>query len=1003
MKQPNTAVKLDTVLRKLFESGLKHDAKASTPIIPINQTPTSIETVLQEVFRRDAELSTLLVEALSLNEINQIVKNIYDAKGTLYDNEDQAISNIKRITTSADWYKVKTVFLRKHKQNLQKYLSTFLETEDANTVAAHIKSILPSKLWYREIEALDTSVYPAPSINDANLVAGKIYNSKGVFNDDEDITIKVITAIKSAKVWFAVKKAFAVRYDTNLQEYLNSFLEIKQLNTVVSHLLKILPKTYWKAETEDLNSPLRPYDPKTGKEKINIYSTPEEALRGKSVKDLADKLDVPLMLGKRIAFSTAEAQKRNMAVAGRKWQPEIDTAPWSDPNREKVLQRLGAQMIYGGSAGGGKQQRQYTLNVYSNPQVEKDTSLDVVCFHEAYMGFSRFPESTLLWMPYGKNTVKLYLDDKQVKLKDPEGKIVKRGNTARYIDNLISVEGQTYHVDDNGRITRPGQKKKWSGLAPSIDSAYATNANREKGLDTLQTILDWVGLVPVIGDFVDAINASIYFSRGRTFEGFLSLIAVLPFAGSVVSGTAKAAYKKILDIITQFRLNRILKITDPVKRQAEFAKVFRAAIEEGGINGRRARRLLELVAGLEKYQRAFRQWRVTFKRALAPYTWIPGFQIIYKQSNNALDIAEREFDNFCESLSKSRDEVIEAVNRKKGKDAANRQLAQQAATDGAEATIKLAGWSRIKAFLKAVVANAKSWFPRSFAQAQANAIAKWFRNLVITSDLWKTILKTIPIAKANELVLSLIQNNYVMGLKESERIGLFKQLGLMERRVARGGMPAGDYPTKLMDNLQAGKLTITQLLDLVSDALNIKAFSDNFIMWKGQIADVAMALGDKCIVWKEFVETWWVSFLSFIKRDVALSTPYYKSIEVPSAKHLPELSQLRTMWAVEFGNLAKMAKRADVVYNEIQDGLEKWGYDVDVPNGTITSILWWVFDMIPLIDVNHWISAAVKGMQRAKKGQNAAIETGKTLAGTNRLNPGEVPSQLREPVKKTKP
>ena len=42
------------------------------------------------------------------------------------------------------------------------------------------------------------------------------------------ITIKniFITAIISAKVWFAVKKAFAVRYDTYLQEYLNSFLEI---------------------------------------------------------------------------------------------------------------------------------------------------------------------------------------------------------------------------------------------------------------------------------------------------------------------------------------------------------------------------------------------------------------------------------------------------------------------------------------------------------------------------------------------------------------------------------------------------------------------------------------------------------------------------------------------------------------------------------------------------------------------------------------------------------
>ena len=53
-------------------------------------------------------------------------------------------------------------------------------------------------------------------------------------------------------------------------------------------------------------------------------------------------------------------------------------------------------------------------------------------------------------------------------------------------------------------------------------------------VDTLQTVLDWAGLVPVIGDFIDIINAIIYFVRQKWFDGVLSAIAVIPVVGSVL-------------------------------------------------------------------------------------------------------------------------------------------------------------------------------------------------------------------------------------------------------------------------------------------------------------------------------------------------------------------------------------------------------------------------------------------------------------------------------------
>jgi len=64
-------------------------------------------------------------------------------------------------------------------------------------------------------------------------------------------------------------------------------------------------------------------------------------------------------------------------------------------------------------------------------------------------------------------------------------------------------------------------------------------------LDTLQTILDFAGLIPVFGDALDLINAIIYFWRDKYFEGFLSLIAIIPVVGSVISLGIKGAFKGI--------------------------------------------------------------------------------------------------------------------------------------------------------------------------------------------------------------------------------------------------------------------------------------------------------------------------------------------------------------------------------------------------------------------------------------------------------------------------
>ncbi|MGQ8869343.1 hypothetical protein [Myroides sp. TSA_177.3] len=60
---------------------------------------------------------------------------------------------------------------------------------------------------------------------------------------------------------------------------------------------------------------------------------------------------------------------------------------------------------------------------------------------------------------------------------------------------------------------------------------YFRDGLRETQLDNLQSGLDIIGMVPIIGEPIDLINAGISYGRGRYVEGSLSLAATIPFIG----------------------------------------------------------------------------------------------------------------------------------------------------------------------------------------------------------------------------------------------------------------------------------------------------------------------------------------------------------------------------------------------------------------------------------------------------------------------------------------
>lgn len=83
---------------------------------------------------------------------------------------------------------------------------------------------------------------------------------------------------------------------------------------------------------------------------------------------------------------------------------------------------------------------------------------------------------------------------------------------------------------------------------PELEKANVEDVPDEESnswVDWLQTALDWLGLIPVYGDIIDAINAIIYFARGKYIDGALSCLAIIPVVGSVLSISLKTGLKGV--------------------------------------------------------------------------------------------------------------------------------------------------------------------------------------------------------------------------------------------------------------------------------------------------------------------------------------------------------------------------------------------------------------------------------------------------------------------------
>ena len=70
-------------------------------------------------------------------------------------------------------------------------------------------------------------------------------------------------------------------------------------------------------------------------------------------------------------------------------------------------------------------------------------------------------------------------------------------------------------------------------------------------LDKIQLILDYAGIIPIIGDIIDVVNAIVYFFRGKWLDGILSIIAMIPVVGSLIALPFKALFKLLGPIMVK--------------------------------------------------------------------------------------------------------------------------------------------------------------------------------------------------------------------------------------------------------------------------------------------------------------------------------------------------------------------------------------------------------------------------------------------------------------------
>jgi hypothetical protein len=206
------------------------------------------------------------------------------------------------------------------------------------------------------------------------------------------------------------------------------------------------------------------------------------------------------------------------------------------------------------------------------------------------------------------------------------------------------------------------------------DAQKVYNSSFTAVLDVIQTIGDWAGLIPGYGDIIDCINAIVYFIRGKVFEGFLSLIAIIPVIGSVVKIGVKNGLRA-LRVGNKVGLDAMGEIVSNPKVREVLLEYLRK-------NGVAREAVKNFVKNIHKAS----AWKGILTSAIRILRWIPGASMVGDALSTMLKNYGGPFEAYIKATKRELDEIIRLLDL--GGDATN--LGAKASREAAEAETKAA-------------------------------------------------------------------------------------------------------------------------------------------------------------------------------------------------------------------------------------------------------------------------------------------------------------------------
>ena len=302
-----------------------------------------------------------------------------------------------------------------------------------------------------------------------------------------------------------------------------------------------------------------------------------------------------------------EGIRLNEFFIATKYDPDFKIKkPWPNTKQESILKRMGAKPFELG------------LNPHG---YELDVAKDRWWFYNHNEAWSTAQTKTFGYNVTSDNNIQLW--------NEPNGWTKATG----YKVGVITDEtGKPAFIED------PANRAARGIVDPEAEEKAGESSSI---MDTIQTILDWVGFIPVYGDFVDIINALIYFIRGKWFDGILSCLAIIPLIGTGIKMSVKAIYKGA-------KVEKLVKlITNAISSPKDAEKLWRELAQSGAIT---PSMYGELGSGLSTLSKTLNSSYSTIKK-------IPG--IDSKAIIKELEV----FDEFLKNGGRSMDNMADAVKR----------------------------------------------------------------------------------------------------------------------------------------------------------------------------------------------------------------------------------------------------------------------------------------------------------------------------------------------------